>query len=75
LVWKATGLGISQLKHWENYMGVCVEKTSSVQLAQKLKNLYHVKINCQETTSEGWEGFMCAAVTVVFGVRNSMRLP
>jgi hypothetical protein len=25
-------LGVSQLKHWENFKGVCEEKTWSVQL-------------------------------------------
>jgi hypothetical protein len=28
----------------------------------------------QATASEDWEVFMCAAVTVIFGVCNSVRL-
>jgi hypothetical protein len=36
-----------------------------------------VGIRHQATTSEdiaNWENFMCAVVTVMFGVRNSVRL-
>jgi hypothetical protein len=33
-----------------------------------------VRIRYQETTSEAWEDFMCAVVTAIFGVYNSVRL-
>jgi hypothetical protein len=33
-----------------------------------------VRSRYQATASEGWEDFMCALFTVIFGVRNSVRL-
>jgi hypothetical protein len=71
----AASLRFRQLKHWDNCKRICDEKTLSVQLAQKLKyDISTVKTRYQETCNEDREQFICAVVTVIFVVRESVRL-